>query len=182
MTQKRRPGHCFLLSVSRHSRSRKCLALASSLLAGMWFFNLSGILEEQLEEQCLLRLHVPRHTLVSSTQLQKRLGHGCSGRTDGVWVDAILVGTWTLWQNRWGLGWTLSWLGHGCSDRTEGMGSRWTLSWLGHGCSSRTERMGSGCTLSWLGHGCAGRTDGVWVDVIMVGTWMLWQNGWGLGG
>eukprot|EP00439_Symbiodinium_sp_Y106_P018016 s3183_g2.t1 len=44
----------------------------------------------------------------------------------------------------------------------ERMGSGWTLSWLGHGTSS--------C----LGHGCSGRTG-------MVGTWMHWQNGWGLG-
>ena len=24
------------------------------------------------------------------------LGHGCSGRTDGVWVDDTMVGTWML--------------------------------------------------------------------------------------
>ena len=52
-----------------------------------------------------------------------------------------------------------------------------TLSWLGHGWGLGGQ--------SWLGHGCSGRTDGVWVDAIMVGawdvimfgTWMLWQNG-----
>ena len=126
------------------------------------------------------------------------LGHGCSGRTDGVWVDIIMVGTWMLWQNGWGLGgryhgwdldalakrlgsgWTLSWLD--MDALAERMGSGWTLSWLGHGCSDAlAERMGSGWTLSWSGHGCCGRADGVWVDDIMVGTWMLWQNGWGLG-
>ena len=32
------------------------------------------------------------------------------------------------------------------------------------------------------GRGLGGCSDGVWVDVIMGGTWMLWQNGWGLGG
>ena len=88
------------------------------------------------------------------------LGHGCSGRTDGVWVDDIMVGTWMLWQSGWGLG-----------GRYHG----WDMDAL-------AERMRSGWTISWLGHGCSGRTDGVWVDDIMVGTWMLRQNGWGLGG
>ena len=90
---------------------------------------------------------------------------------------------------RMGSGWTLSWLGHGRSGRTDGvLGERchgwdmdalterngWGLGGRYHdGCSGRTERMGSGCTLSWLGHGCSGRTDGVWVDVIMLGTWNL---------
>ena len=38
--------------------------------------------------------------------LQERMGsgHGYSPRTDGVWVDDIMVGTWMLWQNGWGLG------------------------------------------------------------------------------
>ena len=44
------------------------------------------------------------------------LGHGCSGRTDGVtgfWVDDTMVGTW-------------------CSGRTDGVtGSGWTIPWLG---------------------------------------------------
>ena len=79
------------------------------------------------------------------------LGHGCSGRTirtDGVWVNVIMVGTWMLWQNGWGLG-----------GRYHG----WDMDAL----AERSERMGSGWTLSWLGHGCSGRADGVWVDVIM---------------
>ena len=97
------------------------------------------------------------------------LGHGCSGRkirTDGVWVDVIMVGTRMLWQNGWGLG---------------GRYHCWDMDAL----AERSERMGSEWTLSWLGHGCSGRPDGAWVDVTMVGTWMLWQNdqnGWGLGG
>ena len=107
-----------------------------------------------------------------------RLGPGCSGRTDGVWVDDIVVGTWMLWQNGWDLGgryhggtWMLWQNGCGLGGRYHG----WDLDAL-------AERMGSGWTISWLGPGCSGRTDGVWVDDIMVGTWMLWQNGCGLGG
>ena len=49
-------------------------------------------------------------------------------------------------------------------------------------CVFATYWMGSGWTISWLGPGCSGRTDGVWVDDIVVGTWMLWQNTWDLGG
>ena len=85
--------------------------------------------------------------------LAEPMGSGWT-RTDGVWVDVIMVGTWMLWQNRWGLG---------------GRYHSWDTDAL-------AERMGSGWTLSWSGHGCSGRTDGVWavwVDVIMVGTWML---------
>ena len=37
-------------------------------------------------------------------------------------------------------------------------------------------------TSSWLRHGCSVGTDGVCVDVIMVGTWMLYGNGWSLCG
>ena len=161
------------------------------------------------------------------------LGPGCSCRTDGVWVDDIMVGTWMLWQNGWDLGgryhggtWMLWQNGCGLGGRYHGwdlddlaerMGSGWTISWLGPGCSGRTdgvwvddimvgtwmlwqngwglggryhgwdldalaERMRSGWTISWLGPGCSGRTDGVWVDDIMIGSWMLWQFGWGLGG
>ena len=44
------------------------------------------------------------------------------------------------------------------------------------------KQMGTEWTLSWLGHGCSAKTDEVWVDVIMVGTWMLCETAWGLGG
>ena len=37
-------------------------------------------------------------------------------------------------------------------------------------------RMESMWTSSWLGHGCSVGTDGVCVDGIMVGTWMLWAQ------
>ena len=37
-------------------------------------------------------------------------------------------------------------------------------------------------TLSWLAHGCSVGTDGVCLDVIMVGTWMLCGNGRSLSG
>ena len=157
MTQKSRPGRCFLLSVPCHSRSRKRFTLPSSFVAGFVFlqhigWGLGG------------RYH--------------GWDLGCSGRTDGVWVDDIMVGTWMLWQNGWDLGgryhggtWMLWQNGCGLGGRYHG----WDLDAL-------AERMGSGWTISWLGPGCSGRTDGVWVDDIMVGTWMLWQNGWGLGG
>ena len=70
------------------------------------------------------------------------LGHGCSSKPDGFWVDVVLVGTWMLWQNGWGLG-----------GRYRG--------WDMDGLDALAERTGSGWTLSWLGHGCSGRTDGV---------------------
>eukprot|EP00439_Symbiodinium_sp_Y106_P036106 s1490_g4.t1 len=89
------------------------------------------------------------------------LGHGCSGRTDGVWVDVIMVGTWMLGQNGWGLGGRYH--GLDMDALAERMGSGW--SYHGWDMDARAERMGSGWTL-----------------IIMVGTWMLWQNGWGLGG
>ena len=58
--------------------------------------------------------------------LTERTGHGRSGRTDGVWVDVVMVGTWMLRQNGWGLGgryhaWDMDAL-------AERMGSGWTLS------------------------------------------------------
>ena len=37
-------------------------------------------------------------------------------------------------------------------------------------------------TLSWLAHGCSVGTDGVCLDVIMVGPWMLCGNGGSLSG
>ena len=168
-TQKPRPGHCFLLSVPCHSRSRKRFALPSSFVAGFAVLQYHG-----------WDMDAPAERMGSGWTLSWS-GHGCSGRTDGVWVGAIMVGTRMLWQNRWGLGglermgsgWTLSWLGHGCSGRTDGVwvdviivGTRmlWQNGWgLGgryHGrdMDALAERMGSGrsgWTLSWLGHGCS---------------------------
>ena len=195
------------------------------------------------------------------------LGHGCSAQSDGVFEDAVMLGTWMLCANGWSLrgryhGWdmdalrkrmesarTLSCLGHGFSAQTDGvfedaimakdalrkrmlrgrchgwdmdalrkrMESARTLSCLGHGCSAQTDgvcedaimvgtrmlcangwslrgrchgwdmdamrkRMESARRLSWLGLGCSAKMDGVGVDVIMLGTWMLCGNGWGLGG
>ena len=89
-----------------------------------------------------------------------------------------MVGTWMLWQNGWGVGGR--YYGWDLDALAERMGSGWTISWWD--LDALAERMRSGWTISWLGPGCSGRTDGVWVDDIMVGTWMLWQNGWGLGG
>ena len=39
------------------------------------------------------------------------------------------------------------------------------------------ERTESSWTLTWLAHGCPVGTDGVFVDVNIVGTWMLCGNG-----
>ncbi|CAE7872304.1 unnamed protein product [Symbiodinium microadriaticum] len=75
-------------------------------------------------------------------------GHGCSGRTDGVWVDVIMVGTWMLWQK-----------GRSLWERYQ--------SWLGHGYSVGPD--GVCGTLSRLGYGCCVGTDGVCVNVIMDG-------------
>ena len=112
----------------------------------------------------------------------KGLGGRCRGwDMDGlpVWVDVIMVGTWMLCQNEWGLGrgshgWDMDAL-------AERMGSGWMLSWLGHGCSGRTDGVWVDVIIvgTWM---LSGRTDGVWADVIMVGTWMLWQNQKGPGG
>ena len=116
-------------------------------------------------------------------------GWGRGGRCHGWAMDAL--------RERMGSGWTLSWLGHGCSAGTHGVGvdvnmvGPWMLCGNGWGRGGRyhgwamdalRERMGSGWTLSWLGHGCSAGTDGVGVDVIMVGPWMLCRNGWGRGG
>ena len=108
-------------------------------------------------------MYVPMHTCMHACMhaCLIRLGHGCSGRTDGVWVDDIMVGTWMLWQNGWGLG-----------GRYHG----WDMDAL-------AERMGS--------PGLGGRYHGwdmvlwqngwghrVWVDDTMVGTWLLsWASG-----
>ena len=136
--------------------------------------------------------------------------HGCSVGTDGVCLDVVMVGTWmfcgigrslsgryhgwhmdALWE-RTELVWTLSWLAHGCSVGTDGvcldviMVGIWILcgnrrSWSGryHGwhMDALWEQTEFVWTLSWLAHGCSVGTDGVCLDVIMVGTWMLRGNG-----
>ena len=116
--------------------------------------------------------------------------HGCSAGTEGVTLDAIMVGTWMLCGN----GQTLSGRYHGWHmdaswERTESVG---TLSWLAHGCFVGKDGVcldaimvgtwmlrGNGRTLSGRYHGCHGvvGTAGVCLDVIMVTTWMLCGNG-----
>ena len=81
-------------------------------------------------------------------------GHGCSVGTDGVCLDVIMVGTWMLCGN-----------GRSLSGRYHG--------WHMDALWERTEFV---WTLSWLGHGCSVGTDGVCLDVVMVGTWMLGGN------
>ena len=134
------------------------------------------------------------------------LGHGCSVGAQRLCLDIIMVGTWmlcgsaatlsghyhgwhmdALWE-RTEFVWTLSWLGHGCSVGTDGlcldviMVGTWMLCGNGRSLSGRYhgwdmdalwERSEFVWTLSWLGHGCSVGTDGVCLDVIMVGTWML---------
>ena len=143
------------------------------------------------------------------------LAHGCSVGTDGVCLDIIMVGTWmlcgsaaslsgryhgwdmdALWE-RSEFVWTLSWLGHGCSVGTDGVcldvimvgtwmlcGNGWSLSGRYHGwhMDALWKRLEFVWTLSWLAHGCSVGTDGVCLDVIMVGTWMLCGNGRSLSG
>ena len=150
MTQRRRPGHCFLLSVCCHSRSRKRLALACSFRTVGSGWTLSWLGHGLWQNGWGLGGHCHGWDMdalaerMGSGRALSWLGNGCFGRTDGVWANVVMVGTWMLWQNG------------------RCLGGRYQISWLGHGCS--------------------GRTNGVWVDVVMVGTWMLWQNGWGLGG
>ena len=103
-----------------------------------------------------------------------------SGRYHGWHMDA-------LWE-RTEFVWTLSWLAHGCSVGAQRVcldvimvgtwmlcGSAATLSGRYHGwhMDALWERSEFVWTLSWLGHGCSVGTDGVCLDVIMVGTWML---------
>ena len=72
-----------------------------------------------------------------------------AARTDGVGLDVIMAGTWIP---------------------RERMGSVWTLSWLGHRfCVNGWGR--SGRYHGWDMD--AARTDGVGLDVIMAGTWIL---------
>ena len=71
-----------------------------------------------------------------------------------------MVGTWMLCGN-----------GRSMSGRYHG----WHMDAL-------WERMEFVWTLSWLAHECSVGTDGVCLDVIMVGTWMLCGNGRSLSG
>ena len=146
---------------------------------------------------------------------ENAVDHGRHVATDGVRLDVIMVGTWMLcWNGRnlsgryhgWHMGalwertefvWTLSWLAHGCSVGTDGvrldviMVGTWMLCWNGRNLSGRYhgwhmgalwERTAFVWTLSWLAHGCSVGTDGICLDVIMVGTWMLCGNGRNLSG
>ena len=146
---------------------------------------------------------------------ENAVDHGRHVATDGVRLDVIMVGTWMLcWNGRnlsgryhgWHMGalwertefvWTLSWLAHGCSVGTDGvrldviMVGTWMLCWNGRNLSGRYHGWHMGAlwertefvwTLSWLAHGCSVGTDGICLDVIMVGTWMLCGNGRNLSG
>ena len=146
---------------------------------------------------------------------ENTLDHGRHVATDGVRLDVIMVGTWMLcWNGRnlsgryhgWHMGalwertefvWTLSWLAHGCSVGTDGvrldviMVGTWVLCGNGRNLSGRYHGWHMGAlwertefvwTLSWLAHGCSVGTDGICLDVIMVGTWMLCGNGRNLSG
>ena len=143
------------------------------------------------------------------------LGHGRSVATGGVCLDVIMAGTWMLCGNGRSLSgryhggdmaalwersdfvWTLSWLAHECSVETDGvcldviMVGTWMLCGNGRSLSGRYhgwhmdalwKRTEFVWTLSWLAHGCSLATDGVCLDVIMVGTWMLCGNGRSLSG
>ena len=111
-------------------------------------------------------------------------GRSSSGRYHGWHMGA-------LWE-RTEFVWTLSWLAHGCSVGAQRvrldviMVGTWMLCWNGRSSSGRYHGWHMGAlwertefvwTLSWLAHGCSVGTDGVRLDVIMVGTWMLCGNG-----
>ena len=81
--------------------------------------------------------------------------------TDGICVDVMMVGTWMLCGNGWGLcgpdhGWDMDALW----ERMEPCG-------LHHG---------------WDMDAMWKRMESAWTYVIMVGTWMLGGNGWSLCG
>ena len=99
------------------------------------------------------------------------LPHGCSAKTDGVFLDVNMVVTWMLCKN----GRSFSGCYHGChmdalQKRTE---SFWTLTGLPHGCFAKTDGLFLDVKLL---HGCSAKTDGVFLDVIMVATWMICKN------
>ena len=111
-----------------------------------------------------------------------QLAHGCIVGTDGVCLDVIMVATWMRCLNGRSLSgvcldvimvgtWMLCLNGRSLSGRYHG--------WHMDALFERTEFV---WTLSWFAHGCFVGTDGVWLDVIMVGTWMLCGNGRSLSG
>ena len=154
---------------------------------------------------------VPSHMFLTwMLSSENAVDHGRHVGTDGVRLDVIMVGTWVLCGNgrsssgryhgwhmdalleRTEFVWTLSWLAHGCSVGTDGvrldviMVGTWVLCGNGRSSSGRyhgwhmdalLERTEFVWTLSWLAHGCSVGTDGVRLDVIMVGTWVLCGNG-----
>eukprot|EP00439_Symbiodinium_sp_Y106_P057387 s1521_g8.t1 len=71
-------------------------------------------------------------------------------------LDVIMVGTWMLCGHGWSLIWTLSWLAHGCSAGMDGQ----TRPAIVPTVYLRDAE--------WM------ESD---LDVIMVGTWMLCENG-----
>ena len=92
------------------------------------------------------------------------LPHGCSAKTDGVFVDVVMVATWMLCKNgredalqkRKESFWTLSWLPHGCFAKN-GRSLFWMLTWM-DALQKRTESL---WTLTWLPHGCFLAKNGV---------------------
>ena len=72
-------------------------------------------------------------------------------KTDGVFVDVNMVATWMLCKN-----------GRSLSERYQGCHM--------DALQKRTESL---WTLTWLPQGCSAKTGGVFVDINMVATWML---------
>ena len=91
---------------------------------------------------------------------ENAVDHGRHVGTDGICLDIIMVGTWVFCGN-----------GRNLSGRYHG----WHMDAL-------WERPEFVWTLSWLAHGCSVGTDGICLDVIMVGTWVLCGNGRNLSG
>ena len=123
MTQKRRPGHCFLLSVCCHSRSRKCQngwVWVDVIMVGTWMGRTDGVWVD---------------VVMVGTWMLWQNGWGLGGRYHGWEFDAL--------AERMGSGWTLSWFGHGCSGRTDGV---WVDAIRYHGwdMGALAKRMGSG--------------------------------------
>ena len=71
-------------------------------------------LQERMGSGWMLDMDALRERIGSGGTLSW-LRHGCSARTDGVWVDVVMVETCDMdaLRKRMRSGWTLSWLGHG---------------------------------------------------------------------